>query len=189
MQFHITENGALRVMVSDAELARMGLSFADLDHASATTRTALGAVLLTAEAQTGFTACDRMLIEAIPLEDGCLLLFTPDQQRPRLRLRRAAPTGVWRFADADALLAFAVALRPFVNALERRRALCVGSLYRQEDTYLLIVYAPSMMPRGMWPILSEFAEHIGDGTTAALTEEHDTPVCLHDALLKLAMSV
>ena len=187
MQFHITENGALRVMVSNEELERMGLSFAALDGTSPMTRSALGAVLLTAEVQTGFSPTDRMNIEAMPIDGGCLLLFTPDGDRPKLRLRRSAPAGVWRFADTDALLGFAEALHPFAGTLQRRRALCVGSLYRQGNAYDLIVYAPSMLPRGILPILSEFAEHIGNGTAAAVTEEHAVPVCLREALVKLAL--
>lgn len=187
MQFHITENGALRVQISDAELAQMGLSFETLDHASAATRIALDTVLLSAEAQTGFVPTQPLLIEAVPVEDGCLLLFTPDRVRPQLKLRRTAPTGVWRFDDTDALLGFQAALRPFAASLKRRQPLCAASLYQQENAYRLIVYAPSMLPRGVVPTLSEFAEHIGTGTTAAATEEHGTPICLRDALLKLAL--
>lgn len=187
MQFHITESGALRVMVSDAELAEMGLSFTTLDDDPAT-YTALDSVLLTAKSQIGFSPTAPLCMEALPVDGGCLLLFTPDESRRKLRLRRAAPAGVWRFGTADALLAFSTALHPFADTLERRRTLCTASLYRQGDHYDLIVYAPSMLPRGTLALLSEFAEHIGNGTAAAVTEEHETPVCLREALVKLAKS-
>lgn len=185
MQFHVTENGVLRVMVSDAELVRFGLSFDELNEQCPKTRSALTSVLRTAKEQCGFEPPHHLCIEAMPIDGGCLLLFSPDGSHRRWRPRRAAPMGVWRFENADALLGFSAALRPLSPALEKRREWCASSLFAQRDAYDLVVYAPSMLPRGVLGLLSEFAEHIGGGVTAAAVEEHATPVCIREALLKL----
>jgi len=186
MQFHVTETGVLRVMVSDAELVRLGLSFEELDRECPKTQTALETVLQTAKDQVGFALTDRLCIEAVPIEGGCLLLFTPEGRRRRPR--RAAPPSVWRFENADALLGFATALRPFAGAVQRRQDGCASSLFRQGDTYGLVIYAPSLLPRGIVPLLSEFAKHNSGCACAAAVEEHETPVCLQKALLKLSYS-
>lgn len=186
MQFDITDSGALKVLLSDNELGRMGLTFADLDGSSSVTQTALKTVLLSAEAQAGFDISDPMYIEAIPVDGGCLLLFTPDRcEKQRFSRRSALPAAVWRFDGADALLSFGRAIAPFAEWIRRRAALCAASLYRQEERYLLVLYAPSLLPRGLLPVLAEFAGRAGGEKAAAHIAEHGTAVCLQDALIRL----
>ncbi len=186
MQFDITDSGALKVLLSDSELGRMGLTFSDLDGSSSVTQTALKTVLLSAEAQAGFDISDPMYIEAIPVEGGCLLLFTPDRYEKRRFSRRAAmTTAVWRFDEADALVSFGRAIAPFAAWIRRQASLCAASLYRQGEQYLLVLYAPSLLPRGILPILAEFAQRAGGEKAAARIAEHGIAVSLQDALIRL----
>lgn len=186
MQFDMTDSGALRVLLSDGELGRMGLTFANLDGASPLTHSALKTVLLSAEAQAGFDISAPMCIEAIPVEGGCLLLFTPEHRDTTRFWRRAgAPAAVWRFDGADALLSFGQALTPLTAWIKRRASLCAASLYGAGETYWLILHAPSLLPRGLLPILSEFSERVGGQAAAMHVAEHQSAICLRDALLRL----
>lgn len=190
MQFDITDNGALRVLLSDGDLCRMGLTFADLDYASPITRNALKTILLSAEAQVGFGIADPLCIEAVPVDAGCLLLFTPTEtETPKFSRRLSFPAGVWQLDDADALLSFGKAVQPLAPLIRRRATFCASSLYQQNGVYLLVLYAPSLLPRGVLPILAEFAEKVGGEKAVAAVAEHGTAVCLHDALVRLTDAV
>lgn len=186
MQFTITENGALRVLLSDRTLQQIGISFADMDSASPLTQAAIKTVLLSAEAQTGFDLSNPLLVEAVPVEGGCLLLCTPDHAgAPRFSRRAGIPPTVWRFRDVDALLGFARAISPLAPRIRQRAAFCASSLYRQGEHYLLVLYAPSLLPRSLPPILTEFAGRVGGEKAAAWAAEHTEPICRQDALCRL----
>ena len=190
MQFDITENGALRVLLSDRALRQIGISFADLDSGSPLTQAAIKTVLLSAEAQTGFDLSNPLLVEAVPVEGGCLLLCTPDRAgAPRFSRRMVMPPTVWRFRDVDALLAFSCAIAPMAPRIRRHAAFCASSLFRQGEQYVLILYAPSLLPRSLMPILTEFAVRIGGEKAAAWVAEHTEPICRQDALCRLTAPV
>ena len=74
--------GGYRVFLSDEDLKQWGLDFASLDSRSPETRALLTAVSLIVHG-SGDPEGDGMEVEALPVEGGCFLLFTPTASAAR----------------------------------------------------------------------------------------------------------
>ena len=77
MKMELLESGCLKIVLSNEDLEEMGLTFDRLDYRNAETQRAIQRLLLLARQETGFHHNGDLTGEAIPLEDGCLLLLTP----------------------------------------------------------------------------------------------------------------
>lgn len=173
MHMEISAEGNLTIALTDAELAGYGLDFASLDYGEEKTRTAVRALLKTAERLTGFRAEGPLLIEALPFDGGCLLLITPGGSHPRVTLRRTAEPVVYTLPDVDALLQLAAALPPDIAE--------ASSLYRFGDGYRLVLYGGRDHA-----VLRECASRAGEGAgCVAYTAEHGDALCIGDALTRM----
>ena len=54
MKMELLENGCLKIMLTEEDLDRLGLSFASLDYDAPATRSALQTLLMAARNETGF---------------------------------------------------------------------------------------------------------------------------------------
>ena len=177
------ENGCLKIVLTEQELAERRLSFSLLDYRDAVTRQALEQLLREAQLRTGFKAPGSLLIEALPLDDGCLLLVTPEVLRPRLRIRRAAGPYVYTLSDIDSLLELA---RGWHHSPVHTRSLCASSLYRSGDSYRLIVYPALTFSKQSRQLLETFSSSCQEGdAAAAFVAEHDTPLVIGNAMAAL----
>lgn len=172
MQIRLAQNGCLTLLVSDEELAALGVSFDELDGNSPRTRRAVGALLQKAREHVGPLPQGGLQIEALPLDGGCLLLVSPEQGR---FCEASSPT-VCFVADEDALLQIAAAWpkgpHPFGES---------SSLYRAASGYWLILYGGSLPPA-----VRECADLFLKGAeAAAAAAEHATPLFIGDALPRL----
>lgn len=197
MQIDLSDSGCLTLLLSDDELASLGLSFEELDYQSPQTRRMLHALLQLARRETGYAPEGALLIEALPLDGGCLLLVTPERVAP--------PTGEWGtptvflIKGEDALLQIAAAWPSAGHRLGEG-----SSLYRIQTVpcgsdpsetaapetatpadaascFCLILYGS-----GDAPVLYECAEPVADGMAAAAwAAEHGKPVFIGDALPRL----
>lgn len=173
MHMEVSAEGSLTIALTDAELAGYGLDFASLDYREEATRTAIRALLKTAERLTGFRAEGELLIEALPYDGGCLLLITPNGGQPRMRVRRTAEPVVYAVPDVDALMQLAAGLPP--------DAADASSLYRFGDRYRLVLYGG-----GDYAVLRECATRVGEGAgCVAYTAEHGDALCIGDALTRM----
>ncbi len=173
MQIDLADNGCLTLYLSDGELAAMGLSFGELDEHSPRTRRMVKALLRMARRETGYDPGSSLLVEALPLDGGCLLLVTPSRPSAGPPDRSAPATFV---TDADGLLQLASACGAQPSAFGRS-----SSLYRDGETYWLVIRGGDPMPA-----LYECAEFIAGGeAAAAMAAEHGTPVFIGDALPRL----
>lgn len=169
----LSGNGCLTLLLSDEELSGLGLSFEELDYQSPKTRRMLRTLLQLARQQTGYAPEGALLIEALPLEGGCLLLVTPEGARP---LPEAEEPTVFFVADGDALLQIASAWPAGPHPLGEG-----SSLYRGEAGFWLILYGGAEAP-----VVFECAEELADGeAAAAFAAEHGTPLFIGDALPRL----
>ena len=186
MRMERLENGCLKIILSEQELATRQLSFSLLDYRDTATRQALDALLREAQQRTGFSPTGAMLIEAAPLDDGCLLLITPETPRARLRIRRAVGPFVYTIADADSLLALAHGwCRDPIHA----RSLAASSLYRDHESYRLVVYPALTFSKKSRRLLETFAAGWREGdAAAAFVAEHHTPLVIGNALPTLTAS-
>ena len=196
MRMEPMENGCLKIWLDAGDLQALGLQFEDMDYRESATREAIAKLLQTAQDQTGFQMTDSLLVEALPLDEGCLLLLTPGGAldntgagRRRLRMVRAGGPLVYSLAEVDQLF-----------QLEQgwRRFRCRGrsgpsfrepatSLFRFGDQYRLVVYPSFLIPKGMRSMLSEFGTLVGEGdAAAAYTAEHGQALAIGDAIDRLA---
>lgn len=173
MQIDLSDSGCLTLLLSDEELAALGLSFEELDYDNPQTRRMLHSLLQLARQETGCPLNGTLVVEALPLEGGCLLLVTPEET-PLLD-EHTAPAVFW-IADVDALLQLAAAwphtAHPFGAS---------SSLYRlatDDDAFLLVLYGGEEAEA-----LYECAEPVADGLAAAAwAAEHGDALFIGDAL-------
>jgi negative regulator of genetic competence, sporulation and motility len=180
VRMELTDNGCLKILLSEEDLEGLGLTFERLDYDDPATRDAMKLLLAAAQRETGFDPSGGLIVEALPVDKGCLLLFTPASGKRKVRMKRAVGPYIYELDDADQLLSMA-------RSIGRRAAPITGSsLYRFGGGYRLILYPSDPLPRGMGNLLLEFARAAGEGdAAAAYTAEHGQPIAVGDALSRL----
>lgn len=189
MKMELLENGCLKIVLSDEDLRDMGLSFEKLDYRNLETQRAIQQLLLTARQETGFRHNGDLTVEAIPLENGCLLLLTPTFARRRIRMKKAIGPYIYRISDVDGLFRLAEnwnRLQKRSNGTEPPACAAGSSLYGLENAYGLVLYPAVPLPREASTLLQEFAQPLGEGdAAAAFAAEHGRPLLIGDALPRL----
>lgn len=187
MKMELTENGCLKIMLTEEDLNRLGLSFASLDYDLPATRSALQTLLMAARNETGFDPAGGLVVEAVPVDGGCLLLFTPTGNHRRIRLKKAVGPYIYEVEDAEQLFRLAEGLTRYRQPLEKRLLPSAGSsLYLFGEKYRLILYPAAALPRGVQDLMREFSRSAGEGdAAAAFTAEHGRAIAIGDALLRL----
>lgn len=184
MKLDLLHNGSLKILLTEQELNAFGLTFDDLDYANQSTRAALHCLLDAAQQETGFEGGDNLLVEALPVDGGCLLLVTPSGPKRHVRTKRAAGPYVYEFSTAEAVLALAHSLGR--SAPEPPSS----SLYQFGDGYRLVVYPGTSATPRLTSLLSEFAYSAGEGdSAAAYTAEHGRVISVGDALSRLCAAL
>lgn len=188
MQRDLLPNGSLKIYLTNEDLQEWGLCFDSLNIHSASTKAILAALLASAKQDMGFDS-EHLLVEALPLEEGCLLLFTPmlDTAPRKLRLRRAGNPLVYHLEDAESLLALAEGwCRFYPPEAPLGSPFGASSLYRFGDGYRLVLYPLSPLRKGAQQLLSELGTFVGEGETAvAFAAEHGAPMLIGNALQEL----
>ena len=88
VKMDLLENGCLKILLTEDELRDFNLTFGALDYNNENTRSALHQLLEKAKRQTGFDASGSFIIEALPVDGGCMLLLTPTCDNRRVRMKR-----------------------------------------------------------------------------------------------------
>ena len=123
MKMELLENGCLKILLTEEDLNRLGLSFASLDYDTPATRSAMQTLLLAARNETGFDPTGGLVVEALPVDDGCLLLFTPTGSHRRIRLKKAVGPYIYEVEDAEQLFRLAEGLSRYRQPLQKRQLL------------------------------------------------------------------
>lgn len=191
MQMEMLENGCLKIMLSEEDLVILGLNFASMEEDNDATRDAIQMLLLAAREETGFAPENGVTVEALPVDGGCLLLFTPSAGHRRVRMKRASGPYIYELEDAEQLFPLADGLCRLGGARKRPLPPMAGSsLYRFDGRYRLVVYPASTLPKGVGQLFAEFARSAGEGdAAAAFTAEHGQAVAVGDALSKLCAAL
>lgn len=169
MQIDRTDEGGLAFRLSDRELQSFGLQWDTLDMQNPAARRLVRALLQFTQSNPAADG-QSFLVEALPLEGGCLLLVTPQPPADE----SDTPT-VFFTASFDSLLPVGAV------CADRLPALHSSSLYRTADGFWLIWY-------GQPPaVITEFLQPMGVGAVAAAAvAEHAVPVRVADAVPYLA---
>ena len=107
MKMELLDNGCLKVLLTEEDLQALGLTFDSMDTTNMATQEAIQSLLLTAKHETGFDPSIGLVVEALPVDGGCLLLFTPVCPRRRVRLKKAAGPYIYEAEDTEQLFRLA----------------------------------------------------------------------------------
>lgn len=173
----LLENGSLKILLTEDDLRDLNLTFENLDYNNENTREALHHLLEIARQETGFDSTGSLVIEALPVDGGCLLLLTPTSGKRHVRMKRVVGPYIYELDDADDVLNLARSIG------DHTPSMIGSSLYRFGGHYRLILYPGSPLPREMGYLLHEFAHAAGEGdAAAAYTAEHGESIAVGDAL-------
>ena len=106
------QTGSLRLEMSQDEMQRHGVSYAELDRDSDKSKSFLSRIYSLGRCAAGFSAVgDRLMIEVFPAPDGgCIIYFTPEgairqEETSKLRLRKSKkPRKIYLFDRLSPLL-------------------------------------------------------------------------------------
>lgn len=178
MKMEPLKGGCLKIWMSGTDMHRWGLRFECMSAEDTATRRAIHRLIHIARQREALRANDGLTVEALPADEGCLLLFTP--QRSFVPLRSPKPI-IYALHNGDDLLELGDRLCRWDP-----RVLPAAALYGWGQGYRLIVYAdPTPVPT-LHRLLSEYAQPVAAGyAAAAYTEEHGTPLIPTQALQRL----
>lgn len=186
MRMELLENGCLKILLTGEDLTEYAMSFDTLDYRSAATRATLQRLMQTAADQLGFAPAEHMLIEALPVDDGCLLLITPEKAGCRIRLKKACGPYIYQLDSTDRLLQVAEGLARLSGQNSAHGFFGSSSLYRCEEGFWLVLYPGKALSDPVSRLLYSLARRIGEGdAAAAFTAEHGFPLAIGDALDRL----
>ena len=175
MKIDSLPNGSYRIWLTDADMHRWGLRFETMGAGDTATETAITRLVQLLDRRGTSAVAERVTVEALPIEGGCVLLFTPKGER------LTAPTPlpqIYALGGAGEVLCLG-------RALQNARRLPPASLYAWGEQYRLIVYPDLYTPRPS-RLLSEFGHRVAQGAAAAaFTEEHGRAVTVGNALHRL----
>jgi hypothetical protein len=158
LQISHTAGGALRVLLSDSDLSRLGTNFAALREADPQTNAVIRRILHTVFDKEALPQQTALTVEAVPTDDGCLLLITP--QIP-------AAENVY-----TVLLADECAVLQLQNALRTRLSgnILNAVLHRTANGFYVTVYCEQLRA-DMQAVLHEFGTvHTGSISAARAAE-------------------
>lgn len=177
MKIEPLNSGELRIWMTDDELYRWGLRLDEMKAGTPESNRAIRRLLGVARQRQPFYSNGSVLVEALPLEGGCLFLFsTPDRLVPAATLPQ-----VYALESAEAVLQLGEQL-----SAKQQENLPPASLYQQGEGYVLILYMELGTAGSCRRLLQEFGRCMGEGyVAAAYIEEHSQPITVGDALHRL----
>ena len=178
MKMELLDNGCLKILLSDEEVAAIGLDFSSAKHMESHTQTAIRKLVRMARQELGFPQSGNMTVEAIPLDCGCLLLLSPVQvpaNRPPARIGQPI---IYRCEDFGAIQTLAEILPHDLYT----------SLYSQNGWFYLCRYPCRESPR-IDAVIREFMTPVVSGYAAeAALAEHGRCLALGDALSQVGLT-
>lgn len=175
MKIEQLPSGSYQIWMTETDMFRWGLRFETMGAGDAATRTAISRLLQLLHHRGLWDQGESLTVEAVPVEHGCLLLFTPKGERT---LCPAPRPQIYALAGVSAVLQLG-------RALGETKQLPAASLFSWGEEYRLIVYPDLHVPRPN-RLLSEFGHCVAQGAVAAaFTEEHGGAITVGNALHRL----
>lgn len=189
MILELVDETRLLIILSPEDMEDYQLTFDSLDWRDGHSRKVIKEFLQLACRQKGFCPGDsRLLIEAVPDEEGCVLLVTmlpeekPKRKRYRIKENHPALTPfLFRFDQAENLLA--AIDRVYRQFYRAKGAACSSRLYLLGGAYYLILYGGRRLPCPVEILLTEYGVYQGKGSQAAAQVlEHGKLLAGEDAI-------
>ncbi|MDD3833108.1 MAG: adaptor protein MecA [Oscillospiraceae bacterium] len=184
MKIDLLDNGCLKILLTEEDMHDFSLSFEEMDYSNENTRNALHHILDNARREVGFDTSNSLMIEAIPVDGGCLLLLTPTGGKRHVRMKRVVGPYIFELDDVDTVLHLAKSVGGNTPPMFG------SSLYRFDKRYRLIIYPGVPLSREMDSLFNEFGRPAGEGDIAvAYTAEHGESISVGDALGRLSAAM
>jgi negative regulator of genetic competence, sporulation and motility len=184
VKIDLLENGCLKILLTEDDLKEFHLTFEDLDYNNDATRSAMHKLLETARRETGFDSSGSLMIEALPVDGGCMLLLTPIGSKRHIRMKRVVGPYIFELDDVDTVFRLAKSVGG------KTPPMFGSSLYRFDKKYRLVLYPGTPLSREIGNLLGEFARPAGEGdAAAAYTAEHGESIAVGDALNRICAAV
>ena len=187
MEFSLVSPEKLKVTLLPDDLARLGLSYEEIDYQDENTRKALTDLLAEGKAAAGFQPRGaKLYIEVFPsAQGGCVIYYTRlsgGEAFTKGRLLPGPPPIVFAFSDLDTLLQ--AGAQTF--HLYRQRILA-SALYALGREYRLVIHPLDIGDHLSTNFLGEYGRFVGIGNVlVAYIEEHGELLRQSDALEALA---
>lgn len=196
MILELVDESRLLIILSPEDMEDYQLTFDSLDWQNGHSRSVIKEFLRMACRQKGFCPGDsRLLIEAVPDEEGCVLLVTmlPAEKAKRrvYRIKENHPIltpFLFRFDQAENLLA--AVDRVYRQFYLPKKASCGSRLYLLNRAYYLIIYGGKKLPCPVEILLTEYGSYIGKGQQAAAQIlEHGKLLAGEDAVTTIGLQL
>ncbi len=148
------------IALCDEDMKSFSLEFESMTLTNPYVRETLKSLLSFASVETGISVYNKkMLIEAIPYKNGCLLLITlkaKEHKRKVYRIKEIRPL-IFCFDDVESLL------RCICELYKRHDRKIRSDAYKLFDKYILTIRPYSRVSQYYTDIIGEFGERISGG--------------------------
>lgn len=172
------------IVLKAEDMRDFSLEYNTLSFSDAHSRRILSRLLTLACSKTGMDVTNKkMLVEALPHKNGCLILLTlsPKKKRKSYKIKRDRKKLCCIFKDVDGLLDASMALRGKI--LPRNRA------YRLKEKYYLIIDSRPVSLSALGT-LTEFCETVScSPAAAARIEENGRLIADGNAVRKIGEKI
>ncbi|MBQ8533849.1 MAG: adaptor protein MecA [Clostridia bacterium] len=186
MNITVEDNQRIKVTMSAKELEENGISYAELDYDTETSRLFLQKLFLCSKSVTNFCKKgETLMIEIFPaVLGGCTVYFTPigqiKQEKTAVKLNTPKIcTLTARLESSDELLDFASSLKNMGILIKR------SSLYKDGRGYILTLTPYSVDLNAVKALLNEYSAKMLPEKTVLSIKERYKAVCEEDAISKI----
>lgn len=173
----------LIIALADEDMQAFDLQFDQFLWSDSKSRHVIKELLLKAKEETGFSVNNRrLMIEALPRDSGCLIMFTilsdADQKHRKIyKIKIKDQTLIYKFPDSESLLC------AIERVAARKNKIKDSCVLEYNDAYYMVLRAGDGLSLSESAILSEYAKLTGRSKFAfAKIEEHGNIICQNKAI-------
>lgn len=171
------KSNKILITLCDEDMRDFSLDYDTLSLYDSHSRKILMRILQIACFKTDIEIKDkRMIVEALPTVDGCMLLLTvEDKKRKKYRLQNGKKCSCYDVGNSKNFL-------DVIQLLYKQNVCCnKNSAYEQNGTYYLVFDYPAV-PKRFKRILHEYGARCGDNIFAARLRENAKEICKTNAV-------
>lgn len=183
MLIEIISESTVKVTLSKSDMEDYAVSYEELDRKNPETRQLLLELIDIIEEEKSLDLCaEKLFVEAFPQSDGGCLLYISIIDSNLKRKNNLYNEIVCTVPDTESLIALCKQLYQFYCHLFRK-----SELYRDSDSFRLIIHTFSKSDRKIRMLLSEYGTILGASPVLSeLTREHGELILEDNAVERLS---
>lgn len=181
------DNERILIALCDEDMESFSLEFESMSLTDPHVREMMQNLLSFASIETGISIKNKkMIIEAIPYVNGCLLLITLKQKTHKRKIYKIKNTRplIFGFSEAEDMLRC-------ISVLYKSKIQHIHSdLYKFGSQYILIIKPNRSISRRLEALLCEYGEKISGGSlTISKLREYGSTIAKNDAIERVGLSI